>query len=385
MDEPGDARVSTLELFFDLVFVFTITQVAFVVEHHPSARTAAQALVELAVIYWMYGGYAWLTNTLGVDSQRQRVVLLLGMAAFFVVSLAVPGAFDRNGVAFAWAYLLLNVVHLAGFLIGGLPGAGAAIRRVGTINLTACAFLLVAAYAGDGWRWPLWLAAIVLHWGLALSARVGSAFPIGAAHFAERHGLMIIIALGESVISVALAAEGHEITPGLAAGVLSGLAASAALWWCYFAGEDDAAAEAFAALPAERRGPVALTGYDMPHVFMLGGIVGLAAGIRYSLPHLTAAAHVESAVLVAGGVALYLLALAWFRAGLRFATPLPRVAAAAVVLATIPLGTAVGTAVQLVGVAVLLAALLLVERRIGAGPSAHRDARIGPAAADPAG
>src|SRR3954469_10108977 len=165
MSDPGDARVSTLELFFDLVFVFTITQVAFVIEHHPSWRTVAQALVELAVIYWMYGGYAWLTNTLGSDSQRQRVVLLLGMAAFFVVSLAVPTAFDRNGVAFAWAYLLLNVVHLAGFVIGRLPGAAAAIRRVGAINLSAAGLLLIAGYAGDGWRWPLWLAAVALHWG----------------------------------------------------------------------------------------------------------------------------------------------------------------------------------------------------------------------------
>jgi low temperature requirement protein LtrA len=200
---------------------------------------------------------------------------------------------------------------------------------------------------------------------------------------------MIIIALGESLISVALAAEGHEITPGLAAGVLCGLAAAAALWWCYFAGEDDAAAEAFAVLPPERRGPVALTGYDLPHLFMLGGIVGLAAGIRYSLPHLTSAAHVQSAVLVAGGASLYLLALAWFRAGLRFASPVPRLATAAVVLATIPLGTAVGTAVQLVAVAVVLAALLLLEHRIGAGPatrpSPSEDAPIDPARADPAG
>jgi low temperature requirement protein LtrA len=188
---------------------------------------------------------------------------------------------------------------------------------------------------------------------------------------------MIIIALGESLISVALAADGHEITVGLAAGVLGGLAAAAALWWCYFAGEDDAAAEAFAALPPERRGPVALTGYDLPHVFMLAGIVGLAAGIRYSLPHLTSGAHVQSAVLVAGGVATYLLALAWFRAALRFAAPLPRVGAAVVVLGTIPLGTAAGTAVQLVTVAAVLAGLLLLEHRIGARP--------GPVATDPAG
>jgi Bacterial low temperature requirement A protein (LtrA) len=134
-----DTRVSTLELFFDLVFVFTITQVAQIVEHHASWPTAAQALVELAVIYWMYGGYAWLTNTLGSRTQRQRVVLLLGMAAFLVVSLAVPRAFGHDGVAFGYAYLLLNVVHLVAFATGGVPGAARAMWLLGSINLLACA------------------------------------------------------------------------------------------------------------------------------------------------------------------------------------------------------------------------------------------------------
>jgi low temperature requirement protein LtrA len=374
-EAASDERVSTLELFFDLVFVFTITQVALIVEHHPSGRTVAQALVELAVIYWMYGGYAWLTNTLGSRAQRQRIVLLLGMGAFLVVSLSVPHAFDDDAVAFAFAYLALTLVHLAGFFIGGLPGAAAAVRRLGTINLSACAVILVAAYVGGSWRWPLWIAAVAIQWGIALGARVAQAFPVGAAHFAERHGLMIIIVLGESVVSVALAAEDHRVTIALAFGVLCGLTASAALWWCYFVGEDDAAAAAFDRLDPARRGMAALRGYDLPHVFMLAGVVAVAAGIRYSLPDLTQPAHRAAAVLVAGGVATYLAALAAFRAVLRFGNPLPRLVAAAAAVATIPVGTTFGVAQQLLALAALLVVLLLLEHRIdapGRSPSADR-------------
>ena len=118
MAEPGrveepphsqaGGRVSTLELFFDLVFVFTITQIALIVEHHPSWDSVAQALLVLLVIYWMYGGYAWLTNTVGTGGARQKVVLLLGMAAFLVTSLAVPRAFGPDAIAFGYAYLLLT-------------------------------------------------------------------------------------------------------------------------------------------------------------------------------------------------------------------------------------------------------------------------------------
>jgi low temperature requirement protein LtrA len=371
MTEAEGNRVSTLELFFDLVFVFTITQVALVVEHHPSWRAAGQALIELAVIYWMYGGYAWLTNTLGTRTQRQRIVLLLGMAAFLGVSLAVPRAFEGDGVAFGWAYLLLNAVHLAGFVIGDVPDAGAAIRRLGSINLTAAGLLLAAGYLGGHWRWPMWIAAVLIQWGVALGARVSSSFTVDVGHFAERHGLMIIIVLGESVVSVALAAQEAPVTVRLAVGVLCGLAASAAMWWCYFAGDDERAAAAFDRLEPRRRGSVALRGYDLTHVFMLAGVVAVAAGSRHALPDLTAATDLAAATLIAGGLAAYLLALAAFRAIVRFANPVPRLAAAVAMPASIPIGTALGAAQQLLAAAAAIAVLLVVERRLTA-PSVVR-------------
>jgi len=338
--------VSTLELFFDLVFVFTITQVALIVEHHSGWSAAAQAFVELTVIFWMYAGFAWLTNTLGARTARQRVVLLLGMAAFVIVSLAVPRAFDTDGIAFGWAYLLLNAVHLAGFLIGGVPSAAKAMRQIGSANLLAAGLIIVAGYAGGPWHWPLWLAAVVAQWVPAMFRNQTAAFAINVAHFTERHGLMIIIVLGESLVSVALAAEAFErLDPG-------------------------------------RRGPVALLGYDLPHVFMLAGVVSVAAGSRLSLPDLASATDLAAAALIAGGVAVYLLALAWFRAALRIGNPLPRVAAGVAVLALVPIGTSLGAGQQLLATAALVTLLLVTERLLA---GRHPNARGGDSPADRAG
>lgn len=359
-------RVSTLELFFDIVFVFTITQVTFIVEHHPSWETAAQALVELTVIYWMYGGFAWLTNALGSKTQRQRTVLLLGMAAFAVVSLAVPDAFGHDGVAFGYAYLLLNVVHLAGFLIGGVPSAAATMRRLGAVNLSASGLLLAAGYLGGHWHWPLWVAAVLLQWGFALGTRAGGGIAIDAEHFAERHGLMVIIVLGESLVSVALAAHGQPVTLRVAVGLLCGLAASAAMWWCYFAGDDDAAARVFGQRAVADRGSSALLGYDLPHVLMLAGVVAVAAGSRLSSPELTEPTELTAAALLAGGVATYLAGLGVFRLIIGFANPVPRLVAGGAVLATVPAGTSLGAAQQLLLLTLLLVVLLLAERVLGA-------------------
>lgn len=376
MTDPGDTRVSTLELFFDLVFVFTITQVALVVEHRASWSSVAQALLELAVIYWMYGGYAWLTNTLGSRTPRQRIVLLLGMAAFFVVSLSVPGAFGDDGIAFGWAYLGLNALHLSGFLIGGVPSAAAAIRRIAPYNLLAAVLVLVAGYTGAPAHWVLWVTAVLVQWAPALLTRTAHAFAIDVDHWAERHGLMIIIALGESLVSVA-AASGRHVDASLVLGALAGLAASAAMWWSYFAGEDERAARAFGRLPPGRRGAVGLLGYDLPHVFMLAGVVAVAAGSRLSLPDLTATTSLAGAALIAGGAGVYVAALAGFRFALHSGAVPPRLGTAVALLATIPVGTDLGAAQQLLAVALVIVAMLLVERRADAGAAATQAHQAG--------
>jgi low temperature requirement protein LtrA len=174
---------------------------------------------------------------------------------------------------------------------------------------------------------------------------------------------------------VALAAEHLPVRRGLVFGTLCGLAASAAMWWCYFGGEDERATRALARWDAPTRGSHALLQYDAPHVFMLAGVVSLAAGTRLSLPELTRPTGHPAAALIAGGVAVYLVALGLFRAALRFGNPAPRLVGGVAVLAFIPLGTEFGAAQQLLAMAALVVAMLFAERAVdarAARPFGHR-------------
>ncbi len=375
----AEERVTTLELFFDLVFVFTVTQVALILEHDASWPAVAQMLLELMAIYWLYGGFAWLTNTIGARTNRQRIVLLLGMAAFLLVSLAVPRAFDVDAVAFGWAYLALALVHLTGFLIGDVPAAAHAILRIAPFNVGAAVLVLIAGYAGGSSHWWLFTAAVLLVWLSPLAGRSLGSFSLNPRQFGERHGLMIIIVLGESLVSVATAAQELSVSVSLALGVLSGLAASAAMWWCYFVDDDDLAAEALGRRPEHLRGVTALFGYDLTHVLMMAGVIGIAAGSRLSLPDLAEPTSVSASWLIAGGAATYLVSLAGFRAVLGFAIAGPRGVAALAALATAPVGIHLGAAQQLAFIAALVTAMLVAEHALPDGsertaaPATHRD------------
>jgi low temperature requirement protein LtrA len=360
-ETDAPTRVSSLELFFDLVFVFTVTQVASIVEHEPSWRSTAQAILELLVIFWMYGGFAWLTNTIGAAMLKRRLLLLMGMAAFFLVSLCVPRAFDGDGIAFGLAYLLLNLVHITGFLMSGVPTK--AILRLGGANLVAASLVLVAGFSHGDMHFVFWGAAVAVQWlGPRLLFGSANEFPIEVDHFSERHGLMILIVLGESLVSVAVAAQAEPVRLPLVVGALCGLLASAAMWWAYFDGEDEAAAAALRRRPPGQRGDQALLGYGLSHVVMMAGILSVAAGSRLSLPDLTSSTSLAAASYIAAGLSLFLVGAAVFRGLLGFANPAARIGAAVVAVGLIPVGTRLGAAQELAGGALVIAAMLGVER-----------------------
>ena len=268
---------------------------------------------------------------------------------------------SEDAVAFGLAYLGLTLVHTVAFLVLGRPGTFSVMLRIGSANLVAAVLILLAGYADEPVRWALWILAVVLQWAPPLLGVVAG-FPVAVAHFAERHGLMVIIVLGESLLSVASATLGEPVTVHLVLGTLGGLLAAGALWWCYFDREDEAAEEALRGFEPERRGLRALLGYDVTHVLLLGGVVALAGGTRRGLPDLTSATDRESAVLIAGGAAAYLLGLVVFRLVLAHDSAWLRAGAALAVLATFPIGISLGTSQQLATIALLLAALLVVER-----------------------
>jgi low temperature requirement protein LtrA len=361
-------RVSTLELFFDLVFVFTITQVTAIMVESPDGSGVAQAAITMSIIYWMYGGYAWLTNSRGPDTLTRRGILLAGMAAFFVCSLAVPSAFDEGGLAFAVGYLLVVLVHAAGFIVYAGAAAMRPVVRLLSWNLVSAGLILGAAWAHGPADWLLWGTAVGVQLITPIVIRVGQNFRINAVHFGERHGLVILIVLGESLVSVAVASEHQGVGPRLAIGVLVGLALATVMWWMYFGGDDERAVSAMEAAPAAKRPVWAITGYFLAHYVMILGILMVAAGTHLGVHDLFEQTSPPGAWLTACGGGLFALGSAGFRQALHFAPPLPRAVAGAACLVTYPIGRYVSPAAELAAVAVVLGVTLLLESRLDGEP-----------------
>jgi low temperature requirement protein LtrA len=161
---PAEVRVSTIELFFDLVFVFTITQLTSLLAGDPSVAGLGRVALVFGNLWWLYGGYAWLTNAVPPRRSLQRLVLLFGMGGFLVVALAIPTAFDGGGIAFGVGYLLVTLVHTGMFLLSSQESAVRAMRRLGPANAITAALLLLAGFTQGPLQWTLWTAAFVLHW-----------------------------------------------------------------------------------------------------------------------------------------------------------------------------------------------------------------------------
>jgi low temperature requirement protein LtrA len=366
IDESGsgasreEVRVSTLELFFDLVFVFTITQLTAVLAHHPDGVGVLRVGLMLVVIWWMYGGYAWLTNVVAPDQLAYQLLLLGGMAAFLVISLAIPTAFGAGGLAFGLAYLVVILIHSGLFTRSQAGASGTAILRVAPLNLAAALALVAAGIAGGTARGVLWGVAVAVI--ILPSLRPPDPrFEIAPGHFVERHGLVVIVALGESVVAVGIGATGHALTLGLVAVAVLGLALTACLWWAYFGeGEDERALAAMRSAPPVERPRLALNGFYHWHLLILFGIIALASGLESAIAHPVDPLSFPRSLALAGGVACFLVGDALFRRTLSIGETRWRLAAAALALATLPLGPEVSAAVQLAAlVAVLLASLIL--------------------------
>ena len=359
-------RVSTLELFFDLVFVFTITQLTAVLSDDPTLRGLARVVLMLGVIFYMYGGYAWLTNAVAADRAARRLLLLGGMAGFLVLALAIPDAFTEGDVAFGVAYLVVVSIHSGLYTRTADTQTVRSLLRIAPLNLGSALLVLAAVLAEGTAAYLLWALAFTLEWFSPPFAGLGG-FRIAPAHFVERHGLVVIVALGESIVAIGIGAAGLPVDLALASVAVLGLLLAACLWWAYFGGDDTRAERALAAVPDDRRGWVALQAFGYWHLFMLLGIIALAAGLKDVVGHAFDPLDLAHALLLSGGVALFLVADVLFRRTLRLGPAPLRVLAAALALATIPLGLAVSALAQLAALVLVLAAALLAETRAAAG------------------
>jgi low temperature requirement protein LtrA len=360
--EPGGGqplRVSTLELFFDLVFVFAITQLTGILSHRVTVLDGARVLLVFGALWWMYDGYVWLSNARTPARTTERLLMLLGMAGFLIVGLAIPHAFGRDGVAFGLGYLTLVCVHT-----GLYWRVNRNIARVTPFNL-ATALLIIGAGVAGGWAaYVLWAAALAL---LALSpliVRVRGRFDVQPSHFAERHGALIIIVFGESVVDIGVGAEGHPVTVPLALSALLGLALVAALWWVYFGvGDDERAEQAMLAADPAARPALAFSAYFYPYIPMLLGVVALASGVKQAVVNPGSTLPAGPCVALGCGVALFLAGTAAVRRALRIGAVRYRLAAAAACLAASAVGVAVSVAAEMVLLTVIVAAALAAGQR----------------------
>jgi len=351
-------RVSTLELFFDLVFVFTITQLAATLYERLDLASLGNVVLILAVVWWMYSGYAWLTNAIAPNSTTRRTLLLTGMAGFLVMALAIPHAFGRDGWPFGVSYLVVSVVHTALFRQAG-SGARQANRWTAPLNIVAALLVLLGGFLPGPGRYLCWAAAPVVQIAAGYLIR-GGTHTLDAGHLAERHGLVVIVAIGESIVAIGVGFRDVKLGAGAILVVVLALCIAYYLWWFYFAGDDERAEHVLARTPSGKKSRLAMHAYEFAHVPMLLGIIVLSVGVHRVVGRAFEALPWADAIALAGGVALYLVGHAAFLRlfGLRGAAH--RLGAAALVLATVPLGHLIAIA-QLAAIPIIMMAAAVIE------------------------
>jgi low temperature requirement protein LtrA len=309
-----EERVTPLELFFDLVFVLALTQCTALMAGEPTWTGLAKGLAVLGVLWWSWVGYAWLTSVVDPDEGIVRLAIFCAMAAFLVAALCVPDAFDDEALLFAVAYGFVRGMQLVLFVVASRDDPALRHSVLGLVISTAIGVgLLLAAAAADGaLQGALWAAALVLDVGGPLLIDT-SGWRMMPEHFAERHGLIVIIALGESIVAIGVGAEAG-VNLGVVVAAVLGMAVAAAQWWLYFDVVALVAARRLRnAAPGRERNEIGRDSYSYLHFPMVAGIVLVALGMKKTLGHTDEALKLVPAVALLGGTTVYLLAHVAFR------------------------------------------------------------------------
>ena len=354
--------VSPLELFFDLVFVLAITQCTTLMAHDPTWRGIARGLVVLGLLWWSWVGYAWLTSVVDPDEGGVRIVLFAAMAALLVTSLCVPDAFGDQAVVFALAYGAVRAAHIALFVLASRDDPGLRHSVVGlAVSTTAGVAVLVGgALVHGNARLGVWLAALVFDMAGPLVIDP-SGWRLVPGHFAERHGLIVIVALGESIVAIGVGAEAG-VDGGVIVAAILGIGVACALWWTYFDVSSLAAARRLAEVePVEVRNRLARDAYSYFHLPMVAAIVLVALGGKTTLAHVDDPLSWPAAAALVGGTALYLLAHVAFKIRTLGTFGVQRLVAALALLACLPFTRRVDAVVAVAVVAAVSWVLLAYE------------------------
>ena len=371
------ASVTPLELFFDLVFVFALTQVTAFMADELSWQGILRGVLVLMLLWWAWTGYAWLANVASAEERPIKLAILTGMAAMFILALCIPEAFDdapgglRGPVVLAVCYLIFRLMHFVMFLIISREDAGlrSQVYRFAPSVVVSSVVLLVASQF-EGWmQTSLWVLALVADYlGTALAGFSGWRLP-APGHFSERHGLIVIVALGESIVAIGLGVAKEPISWVIIAASVLGLLLSSALWWAYFDVSALLGEHALATEPPETRARLARNAYSFAHMPLVLGIVLGAFGLKEVLAYVSDSTHhkltdplpgVALAALI-GGAVIYLLGHVIFKWLTVHTLSVVRLAAAGALLLAIPLIIALPALAQLAVVAFLVTGAVLVE------------------------
>jgi low temperature requirement protein LtrA len=364
-----ESRVTPLELFFDLVFVLALTQCTALMAADPTWSGLAKGILVLGVMWWSWVGYAWLTSVVDPEEGSVRLVMLAAMAAFLVVALCVPGAFGDEALLLACAYFIVRFAQIGLFMIASRddPGLRHSVLGLAVSTAIGTGLLVVASFLDGFPQGAVWALALALDMGGPLFID-SSGWRLEPGHFAERHGLIVIIALGESIVAIGVGAE-VGVDAGVVIAATLGVVVAGALWWLYFDIVALVAERRLSNAPAGKvRNEIARDSFSYLHFPMVAGIVLLALGLKKTLGHVEDPLKLVPAVAMLGGTAIYLLAHVAFRWRNVHRFSWQRLIAAVVLVALLPAALELPALAMLAIVSAVLVVLIVYE--------AHRFAEL---------
>ncbi len=382
-DGSEEQRATSLELFYDLVFVFAITQISHLLLDHLTWEGVGQSALILLVVWWAWNYTTWVTNELDPDSPVVRLLLIALMLASLLMAVAIPDAFGERALLFAGSYVAIQVGrHLFLTFVAAGPGSAERARaaRILIWFVIAGAFWIAGGLADGETRTLLWIVALAIDYGAPLTLywlpgwppADGATWQVQPAHFAERFQLFVIIALGESIVVTGATTSELDLDVEIVTAFVLAFLGSAALWWLYF---DYVARIAERRLTlAQDRVRLARDGYTYLHLLMVAGVIVSAAGDELVIAHPTEELPSAELWVVVAGPAIYLIAHALFRLRMAGSLSWKRIGGAAACLAVAAVGSFVSALVVAALVVAILIAVIIAEQASGARRRARGEA-----------
>jgi low temperature requirement protein LtrA len=340
--------VTPLELFFDLVFVFAFTQVTTLMSDDTTWGGLGDGLLILAALWWAWAGYAWLTNAVDPDEGVVRGAMLVAITAMFVAALVVPDAFGAHGVLFGVAFLIVRLMHVALFALAGRGDRDllSAVLRITPSTVVGAGLIIAAGFVDGALKPALWLIALsVDYFGPLVSGASG--WRVHPGHFAERHGLILIIALGEALIAIGVGVGDTRISAGVILTAVLGLVVATSMWLAYFDFFSIRAEQMLSERSGPERNALARDAFSYLHLPLVIGIVLVALAMKKTLAHVEDPLDTIPALGLFGGSALYLLAYGAIRIRVARTLSRGRSVTAIIFVALLPVATAVPALVAL--------------------------------------